>query len=66
MPGELQLGNATAAPDACCGFGTDVAEMPGRMPPGGTVTGLDSSETMIVEARRRSADPGPADDVQCG
>jgi SAM-dependent methyltransferase len=64
--GSCRLGNAKAALDAGCGFGTDVAEMLGRMPTGGTATGLDSSETMTGGARRRSADLGPADDVRRG
>jgi ubiquinone/menaquinone biosynthesis C-methylase UbiE len=58
MLGELQLGNAKAALDVGCGPGTDVAEMLGSMPPGGTATGLDNSEIMITEARRRSAELG--------
>lgn len=51
----LRLGDAQAALDVGCGFGADVAEMLGLMPPGATATGLDISETMIAEARRRTA-----------
>ncbi len=56
--GELRLENARAALDVGCGFGTDVAELLARMPSGATASGIDISEIMIAEARRRTAGPG--------
>ena len=55
---QLQLHQAHAALDVGCGFGVDTAEMARRMPPDGRATGIDRSETMITEARQRTAGLG--------
>jgi len=55
---QLVLGRARAALDVGCGSGGDVAEMARLMPDGTHVSGLDTSETMIAEARRRTASLG--------
>ena len=55
---RLALGNAAAALDVGCGFGEDVAAMVRHMPPGARVAGVDASEAMIAEARRRTASLG--------
>jgi len=55
---QLVLGRARAALDVGCGVGGDVAEMARLMPDGTHVSGLDTSETMIAEARRRAASLG--------
>ncbi|MGH2616112.1 MAG: methyltransferase domain-containing protein [Thermomicrobiales bacterium] len=39
--------------DIGCGTGEDVCQMAGLVCPGGRATGVDASETMIAEARRR-------------
>jgi len=52
---QLALGQAQAALDVGCGAGGDMAEMARLMPDGAHVSGLDVSETMIAEARRRTA-----------
>lgn len=56
----LGLGTAVRALDIGCGFGADVVDMAGRMPPGGCAVGLDASRVMIAEARRRTASSGAA------
>jgi ubiquinone/menaquinone biosynthesis C-methylase UbiE len=48
----LKLGEA--ALDVGCGPGTDVFDMVKRVGPSGRLVGLDASEVMIAEARRRS------------
>ena len=58
---RLALEHASTALDVGCGTGADVVEMAGRMPHGGKATGVDASEAMIAEARRRAA--GLGDDV---
>lgn len=50
---RLSVEHATAALDVRCGAGDDIAEMARRMPPGSEAVGLDSSEVMLAEARRR-------------
>ena len=40
--------------DIGCGLGDDVRSLAGRVAPGGRAIGIDASETMIAEARRRS------------
>lgn len=55
---QLGLDQAERVLDVGCGLGADVAELARRLPPRGTATGLDASETMIAEARRRTADLG--------
>ena len=52
---QLDLGRARAALDVGCGPGIDIAEMARLMPDGAHVSGVDISETMIAEARRRTA-----------
>jgi ubiquinone/menaquinone biosynthesis C-methylase UbiE len=55
---QLELGRARAALDVGCGAGGDVAEMAHLMPDGTPVSGVDASERMIAEARRRTASLG--------
>jgi ubiquinone/menaquinone biosynthesis C-methylase UbiE len=63
---RLALGNAAAALDVGCGFGADVAAMVRRMPPGARAAGVDVSEAMIAEARRRTASLGGQVSFQTG
>jgi SAM-dependent methyltransferase len=51
---ELRLAHARTVLDVGCGFGADLAAMLERMPAGSTATGLDISQTMISEGRRRA------------
>jgi trans-aconitate methyltransferase len=39
--------------DVGCGLGDDAAALAGRVAPGGTVVGVDGSQAMLAEARRR-------------
>lgn len=55
---QLNLETARAVLDVGCGFGADVAEMAARLPAHGVAAGIDVSEAMIAEARRRSRDLG--------
>jgi len=55
---RLSVENARSVLDVRCGTGEDVAEMARRMPPGGEAAGLDASEAMIAEARRRHSGLG--------
>jgi ubiquinone/menaquinone biosynthesis C-methylase UbiE len=52
---------ASSALDVGCGYGADVIELAGRLGPGGRAVGVDLSDAMITEARRRTA--GIAADV---
>jgi SAM-dependent methyltransferase len=52
---RLALEHASTALDVGCGTGGDVVEMSRRMPQGAKATGVDASEAMIAEARRRAA-----------
>jgi len=63
---QLALGQARAALDVGCGTGADLAAMARRMPPGAQVSGIDASETMIAEARRRTANLGAQVSLQVG
>lgn len=63
---QLALGRARAALDVGCGVGGDVAEMARLMPDGAYVSGLDTSETMIAEARRRTASLGTRVSLRIG
>jgi ubiquinone/menaquinone biosynthesis C-methylase UbiE len=49
---------ARAALDVGCGPGTDTVELARRMPPGSRVEGVDISEAMLAEARRRALAAG--------
>jgi len=44
--------------DLGCGTGADALDIAQRVGPSGVVTGVDASETMIAEARRRAAGSG--------
>ena len=66
LMGQLALGQARAALDVGCGAGGDVAEMARLMPDSSHVSGLDSSETMIAEARRRTASLGSRVSLRVG
>jgi ubiquinone/menaquinone biosynthesis C-methylase UbiE len=52
---RLALGRAHAALDVGCGPGIDIAKMARLMPGDAQVAGVDISDTMIAEARRRTA-----------
>lgn len=49
---------ASSAIDVGCGYGADVIELAKRLRPGGRAVGVDLSEAMIIEARRRTAGIG--------
>jgi ubiquinone/menaquinone biosynthesis C-methylase UbiE len=53
---RLLTDQALSALDVGCGFGADVIELAKRMRPGGHATGVDVSEAMITEARRRTGE----------
>lgn len=55
---RLPVEDASSALDVRCGTGDDVAEMARRMPPGGEAVGVDASEAMLAEARRRHSGLG--------
>ena len=55
---QLALGRAHAVLEVGCGAGTDVAQMARCVPPGAQEGGVDASEAMIAEARRRAASLG--------
>ena len=63
---QLDLGRARAALDVGCGPGIDLAEMARLMPDGAHVSGVDISETMIAEARQRTASLGPRVSLRTG
>ena len=63
---QLALGQARAALDVGCGPGIDIAEMARLMPDGARVSGVDISETMIAEARRRTAGLGARVSLRTG
>src|SRR5215472_5478159 len=52
---QLRLGQARSVLDVGCGTGTDLIAIAERLPPGGRATGIDISESMIAEARRRAS-----------
>ena len=54
----LRLRGGEAVLDAGCGPGADVLEIAGIVGRAGRVTGIDVSEAMILEARRRAAGLG--------
>lgn len=51
---RLGAERAWSALDVGCGYGPDVIALAERMGPGGRTTGVDLSEAMIAEARRRA------------
>jgi len=63
---QLALGQARTALDVGCGTGADLAAMARRMPPGAQVSGVDASETMIAEARQRTANLGAQVSLRVG
>jgi ubiquinone/menaquinone biosynthesis C-methylase UbiE len=50
----LRLRGAERVLDVGCGMGTDVFDLAARIGPSGHVTGVDFSESLITEARRRA------------
>ena len=52
---SLQLHEGAAVLDLGCGSGADVVDIARRVGSSGAVTGVDASEAMIAEARRRTA-----------
>ena len=63
---QLDLGRARAALDVGCGPGIDVPEMARLMPDDAHISGVDISETMIAEARRRTASLGARVSLRTG
>jgi ubiquinone/menaquinone biosynthesis C-methylase UbiE len=55
----LDPNRAASAIDVGCGYGADVIDLAKRLRPGGRAVGVDLSEAMITEARRRTAAIGP-------
>lgn len=55
---RLRLKDAGAVLDVGCGPGIDTLEMAARLPRGGRAEGVDRSQSMIAEARRRAAAGG--------
>lgn len=58
MLDRLAVEDASAGLDVGCGYGADVEALAARLRPGGHAVGIDVSETMIAEARRRLAGSG--------
>ena len=56
----LNLRPGTSVVDVGCGLGTVVRELAARIGPSGVVMGVDVSETMVAEARRRAQRAGAA------
>jgi ubiquinone/menaquinone biosynthesis C-methylase UbiE len=56
---RLKPEHASSAIDVGCGYGADVIEIAKRLRPGGRAVGVDLSEAMITEARRRTAGISP-------
>jgi len=54
MLAELGLGRVQFALDVGCGLGDGAVAMLGRMPSGGRVAGVDTSQAMIAAARRQA------------
>ena len=54
MLARLDPQRAATALDVGCGYGADVIELAARLKPGGRATGIDISDTMIAEAKRRA------------
>jgi len=58
---RLSVDHARAVLDVGCGTGGDVVDMASRMPRGGAAVGMDASEAMITEARRRHGEASTGD-----
>jgi SAM-dependent methyltransferase len=58
MLDRLAPDGASAGLDVGCGYGADVEALAARLRPGGHAVGIDASQTMIAEARRRVAGTG--------
>jgi SAM-dependent methyltransferase len=54
----LRLREGVAVLDLGCGTGADVVDIARRVGPSGAVTGVDVSEAMVAEARRRTGSMG--------
>lgn len=52
---QLRLGQARSVLDVGCGTGAELIAIAERLPPGGRAAGIDISEAMITEARRRAS-----------
>ena len=55
---QLDLGQARSVLDVGCGTGADLIAIAERLPQGGRAAGIDVSESMIAEARRRASSLG--------
>jgi len=55
---RLEPEHASSAIDVGCGYGADLTEVAKRLRPGGRAVGIDLSDAMITEARRRTAGIG--------
>ena len=55
---QVRLAQARSVLDVGCGTGADLISIAERLPPGGRTTGIDISESMIAEARRRASGLG--------
>jgi ubiquinone/menaquinone biosynthesis C-methylase UbiE len=63
---QLDLRPGAHVLDIGCGTGDDAREIAGLVSPSGRVVGIDTSETMIAEARRRAAGCGPSLEFRIG
>jgi len=63
---QLRLGQARSVLDVGCGTGADLTPLAERLPPGGHAAGIDVSESMIAEARRRASGVGLDLSFDCG
>src|SRR5690348_10628334 len=52
--------------DVGCGMGADALELAGVVGPSGSVMGVDFSESLIAEAKRRAAERGAAVTFEVG
>jgi ubiquinone/menaquinone biosynthesis C-methylase UbiE len=62
----LRLRNGSRVLDLGCGLGDDTFQIAERVGPGGRVTGVDVSTSMIDEARRRAEERGLPVDFEVG